>query len=529
MSGFTLVDPKGWDCDLQSVYSAYMGHFQLHNVPRHGEYDRSWAVFFETFEEFLTFSWPTITVTDTWTGRAHIVVRASSISAFLKMLKTRFGETVPMVENILRVAAFETQQRHMRTISDYTTYRKIYATLPAVVLAAQKTRVRSGEPQAVRELWAGRDKTFLALDFEWSERNTASCIEWGYSAVRCGHLSTAGAWPPDPEPNYRQAADRRGHYLISEYVDKVYNKIKPSFPRAVSAFGESQLLPKARLGQVVNALISSLMSPDSELVANTLVLVTHGTPGEFRRLEELKIKLPHNVLILDTMAFERQLYASGQRGTMQEPSGRPRDPATPLTLAATLQSLGFDATRVLHNAGNAALTALLALQLLLAPDTPHPTPRAANALAGMAQHARRSMHSASPGIAFGPSMSMPMYPAMGMGMGIGRGIGVPAQPFPTGLVPDGFVNGVNGHDGAGSRASYFPNHRPASGDGHRLSAPGPLTMHGGRAPGRTRVSSMNDLNKDDAGAGGVSELGEQMGGLHVRARTSDSRGLPQSR
>lgn len=50
MSNFTLVDPKGWDCDLQSVrfsrptrpdrayrrsrqvYSAYIGHFQLHNI-----------------------------------------------------------------------------------------------------------------------------------------------------------------------------------------------------------------------------------------------------------------------------------------------------------------------------------------------------------------------------------------------------------------------------------------------------------------------------------------------------------------
>ena len=52
-------------------------------------YDRSWSVFFSSFEEFLTFSWPTITVTDTWTGRAHIVVRMSTINAFLKMLKTR--------------------------------------------------------------------------------------------------------------------------------------------------------------------------------------------------------------------------------------------------------------------------------------------------------------------------------------------------------------------------------------------------------------------------------------------------------
>lgn len=95
-----------------------------------------------------------------------------------------------MVENILRITPFETSQRHLRTISDYAQYKKVFATLPAVVLAALKVRVRNGEPKAIRELWACKDKTFLALDFEWSERNTASCIEWGYCAVRCGHLDT---------------------------------------------------------------------------------------------------------------------------------------------------------------------------------------------------------------------------------------------------------------------------------------------------------------------------------------------------
>ena len=155
-------------------------------------------------------------MTDTRTGRAHIVVRLSTVGAFLKMLKTRcvpradlpnqaltgtdcarrFGETLPMVENILRVIPFETSQRHLRTIADYASYKKLHATLPAVVLAALKVRVRNGEPKAIRELWAARDKTFLALDFEWSERNTASCIEWGYTAVRCGHLDTSVMCPP---------------------------------------------------------------------------------------------------------------------------------------------------------------------------------------------------------------------------------------------------------------------------------------------------------------------------------------------
>lgn len=64
-----------------------MGFFQHHAVPW---YDRTWGHLFSSFEEFLAFSWPVITVTDNWTGRAHIVTRLSSIHAFLKMVKTRY-------------------------------------------------------------------------------------------------------------------------------------------------------------------------------------------------------------------------------------------------------------------------------------------------------------------------------------------------------------------------------------------------------------------------------------------------------
>ncbi|KAI0756424.1 hypothetical protein C8Q80DRAFT_1128528 [Daedaleopsis nitida] len=501
MSNFTLVDPKGWDCDLQSVYSAYMGYLQQHNVPW---YDRSWGVFFESFEEFLTFSWPTITVTDTWTGRAHIVVRISSVGAFLKMLKTRFGETLPMVENVLRITPFETSQRHLRTISDYATYKKLFATLPAVVLSAQKVRVRNGEPNAIRELWASKDKTFLALDFEWSERNSASCIEWGYCAVRCGHLDTAGAWPPDPEANYR-----RGHYIISEYVDKVHNRIKPSFPWAY-AFGESQVISKAKLPQMVQATISSLISPDSETIPNTLVLVAHGTTGDFRRLEEMKIKLPHNLLIMDTMAFERQLYASGQRGAMQEASGRARETGSSLSLNATLQSLGVDVQRILHNAGNAAFSALLALQLMLDPDTRMPVPRTKapphpSGMPGMLRGVNMSMPtgrspSVPPAIAFMPSAPV-VFPPMGR---------VPTTSFPGG---GGGPEAFQGYD-AGlppPRPLFMQGQRSVS--DHRLSA---ATAHGGRLPGRTRVNSMNDL----------SEMGESFKSLHVRNETSTSSRTP---
>ncbi|TFK90055.1 hypothetical protein K466DRAFT_404972 [Polyporus arcularius HHB13444] len=489
MSNFTLVDPKGWEYDLQSVYSAYMGHFQLHNVPW---YDRSWGIFFESFDEFLTFSWPTITVTDTWTGRAHIVVRMSSVGAFLKMLKTRFGETLPMVENILRITPFETSQRHLRTISDSASYKKVFATLPAAVLAALKVRVRNGEPKAIRELWASKDKTFLALDFEWSERNTASCIEWGYCAVRCGHLDTAGAWPPDPEGNYR-----RGHYIVSEYAD-VHNRIKPSYPWAY-AFGESQVISKTKLPQMIQAIISSLISPDSETIPNTLVLIAHGTAGELRRLEEMKIKLPHNLLIVDTMAFERQLYASGQRGAMLEPSGRPREHGSSLSLPALLQSLGVDVQRILHNAGNAAFMALLGLQFLLDPDTKVPPFKASNGMAPMMRSASRSP-AMPPSIAFMPSPAV--FPAMG-GMGM--------MPFPAagGLSPEVFQE-----PSGSSRSSFFPQQRSVS--DHRLHAsPNVAMTNGGRLPGRARVNSNS-----------VNEMGEQLGKMHIKSASTTSRTPP---
>ena len=96
-----------------------------------------------------------------------------------------------MVDNILRVTPFETAQRHLRTISDYSLYKKLYSTLPAAVLAAMKIRVREGELKAIRELWNSKDKTFLGVSFEWSERNLSSCLEFGYAAARCSHLDAS--------------------------------------------------------------------------------------------------------------------------------------------------------------------------------------------------------------------------------------------------------------------------------------------------------------------------------------------------
>lgn len=392
MSDFTMVDPRGWEYDLHSVYSAYIGFFQLHNIPW---WDRSWGHLFSSFEEFLAFSWPVITVTDTWTGRAHIVTRLNSIGAFLRMIKTRFGETLIQAPNILQVTPFETANRHLRHISDYASYKKIHSTLPATVLTAFKTRIRAGEPKAVKELWQKKDKTYLAVDFEWSGRNEKSVLEWGYAAMRCGHLQALGQWPPIPDANYR-----RGHFIVGEYVDKVVNKHFTTFPWHY-AFGESQVISKTKLPEIIQAVISSLASPESETTANSLVLVAHGASGDLSRLEEMKIKIPHNMLILDTATYERALYSAGHRGIMLDPNTNkarthgstlsldnmlrsftttplaPPAPSTPTTPDNPSSSTPLPASTppapnilpnvTMHNSGNDAFMCLFALQMLLDP------------------------------------------------------------------------------------------------------------------------------------------------------------------
>lgn len=174
-------------------------------------YEKTWGHLFETFDLFLSCSWPVIVVTDAWTSKAHIVTRQSHVQSFIKMIRTRwvlyytpvqhcpsddmrsFGETLPLLDNFLRVTPYESSTRPLRTISDMLTYRKAHSTLSGAALVSLKARIRAGEPKFIQQLWNSREKTFLAIDFEWSERNTSSCLEWGYAAVRCSHLDVSVA------------------------------------------------------------------------------------------------------------------------------------------------------------------------------------------------------------------------------------------------------------------------------------------------------------------------------------------------
>ncbi|KAG6847346.1 hypothetical protein H0H93_008727, partial [Arthromyces matolae] len=135
-----------------------------------------------------------------------------------------------------------------------------------------------------------------------------------------------------------------GHVIVAEYADKVVNKRFPTFPWHY-AFGESQVVPKAQLPLIIQAVISSLSSPDSETTPNTLVLVAHGISGDLARMEEMKIKLPHNLLTIDTATFERVLHTSGARGPMNDPrTNAPRQSGTTISLEGLVRSLSSTTT-----------------------------------------------------------------------------------------------------------------------------------------------------------------------------------------
>jgi len=85
------------------------------------------------------------------------------------------------------VQAFETSQRHLRTISDAAAYKKLFATLPAAVLSARRVRVRQGDVVAIRKLWTARESIWLSVSCEVSER-TGNLHAWGYSVLRAPHL-----------------------------------------------------------------------------------------------------------------------------------------------------------------------------------------------------------------------------------------------------------------------------------------------------------------------------------------------------
>lgn len=198
-----------------------------------------------------------------------------------------------------------------------------------------------------------------------------------------------------------------------------------------------------------------------------------------------RLEIPHNILVIDTALYERQLYSAGFRGEMRETSGNPRVQGSALSLMNLTQSLGVNAQGILHNAGNDAMLCMLNLQLLLDPEnTKIPNLRGSNVQQALMRNAARGPvgMGGMPGIALAPPV-MPIYGMMPMGSPV---------LYPQ-LAPD---------DGASSRRGS-PSQPSPSG---RPRKPSTLSLADGRGSMSRRGS---------AGTNGIDEAAEKMNALRM--------------
>lgn len=88
--------------------------------PEWNRWNHSFASYFTTFNDFLAFGWGAIVVTDKKTGRGHVAIRSASpdahagsgnggqgalggtVQQFARMIKVRFGESLPKLPNQVR-------------------------------------------------------------------------------------------------------------------------------------------------------------------------------------------------------------------------------------------------------------------------------------------------------------------------------------------------------------------------------------------------------------------------------------------
>ncbi|WWD03346.1 hypothetical protein V865_001398 [Kwoniella europaea PYCC6329] len=390
-----------FDVDLHSIYAAYLGLFESSNTDW---WDKSWGGYFTTFNDFLGFGWEVMVVVDSGTGKPHIAVRREQIALFAKMIRTRFGESLPKdPPTTLPLDPVPTRNLSLRrliTIRDLTSYRKLAQTLPAAELSYLRTRVRSGEVGVAEQLfYAGgssgerdtggvgvRDNgvgyTFACVKTTWWEKGGSPyglvpgvgrtqggksaqsgkglILEIGVATLRCANLRAVNVWPPIPDENYRKS-----HYIVEEWVDKRANVNPPNYPRAY-AFGNSRFVAEKDVEKILDANVGALASQEADSHPNTLVLLTLGDPPPLPL--PASSTLPSNILHLDVFALELNLL---KRAQSQGLPGIP-DRHHPLTsLGALLQTLQIPIAPFapLGNAGNEAYYTLLAFQKLMMGET----------------------------------------------------------------------------------------------------------------------------------------------------------------
>lgn len=402
MSDTVLVNPRLYNQDLHDAYSGFMGYFGRKGIPW---YTQSYSSFFSSFDAFLAFGWGCVVVVDVRSGKGHVCIRTEgnnvngntgpvgvggaqvaggsgkeggTLQQFARMIKTRFGESLPKLTNQLPVQPAESNPRQIRLVSDINSYKRLAATIPSAETNLKKKRLRSGDVSAVRAAWEGRQHNFLSIELTWWEKGNGVVLEAGVCACRARNIHVMGAWPPNPEENYRRA-----HYVVSEWLDKRTNTNHhmPSHPRNY-AHGPSQSVSMTSLERVLNATISGLAEPEAEGL-NPLVILTI---GDSSRLGELKnVHIPSNVTFIDVSNFERSIQRNllASKGQHQDINGLAH-----LNLRGIVSSLGIPIPPhiSIHNSGNAAFYMMLAFQKLVdrdclvpyvlqAPIQPYPYPQ----------------------------------------------------------------------------------------------------------------------------------------------------------
>ncbi|KAG9084058.1 hypothetical protein FRC06_004252 [Ceratobasidium sp. 370] len=250
------------------------------------------------------------------------------------MVKTRFGETLPKISNVMQVIPFEHSQRHLRQISDMATYRKVHATLPAAEFSAFKSRIKHGDLN-------GSYRSIMACERQKLVVDTICLVREKFGASGMGVCGRAmcphgGDWS-----------------LAAKGRELQY------------AFGDTHVVGKSKLPDIINSVISSLATPDSESVANSLVLVGHNISGDLDRLADLKISKSHPPSISYTYSNNPSLQKS--RTTLASLRHAVFGPQLPreAPLARLLAAQARAPRCTLGNAGNDAWLALGAMIALI--------------------------------------------------------------------------------------------------------------------------------------------------------------------
>ncbi|ORY32855.1 hypothetical protein BCR39DRAFT_557413 [Naematelia encephala] len=367
-----------FDVDLHSIYAAYLGLFEGEGTDW---WDKSWGGYFATFNDFLGFGWEVMVVVDSSTGRPHIAVSRDQIASFAKMIRTRFGESLPKdPPTTLPLDPVSTRNLSLRrliTLNDLASFRKLAQTLPAAELNYLRSRVRSGQVGVAEQLfYAGgvageRDTGGVGVrdngvGYSWACVKTTWWEKGGApqglvpGQGRSHAKGPGGSMASCPQENYRKS-----HFIIEEWVDKRTNTNPANYPRNYG-FGKSRYVAEKDIERIVDATVGALASQENDSNPNTLILLSIGEPAVLP--VPASSTLPHNILHLDVLALEFQLL---RRAQQQGHPGAP-DRQQPLTsLAALLQTLQIPVPPFtpLGNAGNDAFYTVLAFQKLLMAET----------------------------------------------------------------------------------------------------------------------------------------------------------------